>query len=389
MASSALLWILVAAAQVTPAESRAEASRAAYLEVIEILASGDRAGALTALATFETEVLGDRPLPPKIADFWRTNMRVVGELLLVGDAEVLVPIIALHHNVYPLHRAEGRSGMARNASVIASELTDMYADRSEAPDSSPIASQLFTSLGGYLQESWRLTAARDIFDRAIQRNRKNVAALVGLGTTAEKAGSYYEALPAFNTAMRLRPEDGELQLRAALCLKRIGRLERAESRLRELVEQDPDPWILSVAFQEMAGIHLPRRDATRSLAILEEGLERIPGNQQLTTQRALLLDRAGRPDAAARLLESNPVSSSETETARDTYNRWPVEWMSSIREEVDAAVELKRPVLQAALLAAAEARGENVKEPEPGVEVEVEADAPEEDTFEVIVEPID
>lgn len=336
----------LAAASTTEAETRV-----GYRAVLEVLAGGDQKRALSELAAFELDALGDRPAPRDVERFWRSKLGLIRELLEASTPELLVPIIVLHHDAYSGYMEDGRFGLARHARLMASELAQIYSDRSTASDSGPAASRILTSLGGYLQEGWSLSAAQALFERAIELDPENETAHLGLAANFEKVGSYEEALPALDAALRLDRDNSEAWLRGALCLKRTGDLERAESKLRDLVEERPDEWILSVAYQEIANIQLSQGDSERALAVLAEGLERMPGNQQLTIQRALLLDRAGKPIEAARLLEALQPTSAEGDTARYHYNRWPVAWMARTREAVRRAAELKRPALEQALAA--------------------------------------
>jgi hypothetical protein len=92
-------------------------------------------------------------------------------------------------------------------------------------------------------------------------------------------------------------------------------------------------------------------DDETALATIAEGLEALPGNQQLLTQKVLVLDRNGRRTEANRVVQEIAVSDAPGVRARERYNRWPVEWFAPVRESVRSACADALSPLDAALSA--------------------------------------
>ena len=71
------------------------------------------------------------------------------------------------------------------------------------------------------------------------------------------------------------------------------RLYQAMELLYSLVREDNPDWVLAVAYQELASLHLERNQANRAVTLLDQGVGRLPEQERLRIQLAYALDRAG------------------------------------------------------------------------------------------------
>ncbi len=342
------LAALPAGLAAAPIETVPVAAR--YRAVLQAVAVGDQERAVDELETLENGLLGDRPQPRSIEEFWRLKLGVVAEVLQDSPPEVLIPVILLHHDVYLRHRDARRWLLANHARIMATELVEFYLQRPQAgADAAVVASRVLTSFAGYLQEGWSLGLAAGLFRRALELDGRNEAAVVGMAVSFEKLGRYAEALEHLERAAVLAPENPQVRLRLALCLKRTGEEVRAASELGALLAGEPPQWILALAYQELVDLRIGRGELAVARRRAAEGLERLPDDPHLPVQMALLLDRDRKRAEATRLVEALQPGPWGEESARYRYTRWPQELLGAMREELRSVLSAKLQPLQLAL----------------------------------------
>ena len=109
-------------------------------------------------------------------------------------------------------------------------------------------------------------------------------------------------------------------------------------------------WIRTVAFQELGGLLIAERRIDEAVALFEEGVVRIPGNQRLKILLAYALDSAQRPRDAATVIEELGTSSSQQSTSpRYRYSAWSDFDAGRVHETLVAAEAVGLPALQEAL----------------------------------------
>lgn len=335
--------------------------RQGYREVLTRLAAGDGQAALTSLSGLEARAVEGR-VEREVAELWRAKLQVIRALLDAGQGnDVLLPIIVLHHDAYLMYRQREERILAAHARDMAVDLAQFYVRQGPPAAGKQAAARVLASFAGYLADGQATRSSVGLYTRALEIDPDNRAALLGLAALHEKLGDYAAALPHLQRAAALNPEDRETALRLALCLKRSGDPERAQSLLEGLLPAEAPEWIAVLAYQELAALHLEAGRLGAAEAVLRQGLERFPADDRLGIQAAFVLDRNRRGAEALQLLESLVPAAKGAVSPRFQYGRWPEPPLAECRSRLAQDAASRLAPLGAA---AAAARLEGFNEPE-------------------------
>ncbi|MEM9596952.1 MAG: VWA domain-containing protein [Acidobacteriota bacterium] len=329
-----------------------------YRRALEQLLDGDRPGAIARLATVEQRAVTENP-QRRIGRLARAELKVV-KRLADRDLEALVPVMLLHKDVYLEHSRDGRPFLEFHSQGMVRRIADLYAERGDSEGSKVVAARALASLGGHLQAKGR-TASLELFDRAVDLDPSNEAALLGLAAYYEKRGGPYDRVVAYlDRLVEARPASREGRLRLAINLLRVAELavtlERsakvaaAEAHFRRLMEEPGSDWIYSLAAQELAR-HLARTQQVKPATLaLEEAIERRPEDQKLHIQLTYLRDRSHGAHQARKLAKRvSRELATRAPADRGRYNQWPSVAMDQDRRELDAGAAQRLGTLASAL----------------------------------------
>lgn len=363
----ALVWLTIAAWGAVRLEAaaglRPQDIQQGYREALSALASGEEERALEQLFQVETRALGSYPGVRTIERLWRLKLGVVRELLETSPPEIMVPIVVFHHQAYLMYRDRGEALAAHHARQMAAELAEHYARLAGDTESGLFAGWVLTSFGSYLQESRSVSQSALYFQRALEASPGNEAALMGLASCHEKTGEYEPAAQALWKAIRLNPDNSQARLRLGLCRKRLGHPELAIGVLEPLLEERHPDWVRSVAYQELARIHLARAEDDQAERLLRDALDLLPGDQEPALLLAALLERRGELREASRLLSRlEPVDSGRS-SARYIYDTWPRDGIDEARATLLAMMSDRLDLLATGLADRAAASGEGEEPP--------------------------
>lgn len=340
----------------------------AYRTVLTALASGDRAGAGEDLLRIEYQVLDSDQENP--LELLATAERGYVERLARVDPEALLPIVPLHIAAYQRYRELRNFGLATHSRQMAAHLAELYANppREEPPkdedeaaraertrreeerrvNAGRLAADALAELGSFLQTAQVRVTGRSLLERALQLDPDNRFALINLAAGQEKTGDYRDAARTLQRLVEVDPKSPEGRVRLAVNLLRLGQVQEAASLLRRVIGENNPPWVLSLAYQELATLLTSQGRLADAVDLLEQGVGRLPDEFRLPIQLAYLLERAGHPvrarEALARLRPSPDVDS-----ARHRYNRWPDAGGDDLRRTLDQAGLVRLPALSAAL----------------------------------------
>ena len=320
--------------------------KAEYREALDILARGDREGALAAVLELETATIAATGTGT-IRRMRQTEVEVLEDLLPAG-VEVLVPVILLHEQAYLRHREVGRPLLALHSRTLVVDLVRSYAAAGDEP-AYPLASRLLTSLAGHLQEASIDSVAGGLYVEALELEPTNPTALLALAYLRERRGDYARALPLLERLVALRPFEGEAVLRLGINRLRTGDRD-AGTRSLEAVLTPPQPeWVRSLAYQELARDLADRGDVTRAEGLLRRAVSEIPEDPSLVIQLSFLADREGGA-LGVDLQGSMERSADRVVTApRYRYSRMPSGALDELRREIAARDEQRLLVLTRAL----------------------------------------
>lgn len=282
-----------------------------------------------------------------------------------ADLEVLVPIAMLHHEAYRRLLQRGGRGHALamgHTRGMAKDLAILYSEQSGSEGAAQVASRLLTSLGGLLLQSSQQLSSAEMFQKAIELDGHNLAALLALSTIYEKNAQAESAVRLLRHAVEVAPASGEARLRLALNLKRLQKTDEARKLLEGLTADKEPTWVTPLAYQELARLDSDRGRSSESEKVLRRAVERFPEDLRLRIQLAAVLDRRGSPGEATALIEKALAASpsQESSASRYLYNAVRLDEFAETRKFLEENSQSRLQVLAQALGAPPQAPGTGV-----------------------------
>ena len=356
-----ILLVLAATAPVAgrpaiAASLKAEEVQPGYRQVLATLAAGDEDQALEELFAFETGLLGELPRPGMVESFWRFKLRVIRDLAASQSFEVLVPIAVFHHDAYILYRDRRRPILAAHSRTMALELAETYAERVDTLEARVFAGWMLTSFGSFHQLSRSVSTSIAVYRRALELDPSNRAAIMGIAVSFERRAEYERAIEALQQALRIDRKNAEARLRLALCALRHQGMDKVAARIqleRVIADSEAEPWVRSVAFQELARFYLEEEQTDAAERVIRRGLAELPGDQQLSIQLAALLDARRRPREALQVLGEIDTGDWNHFSPRQIYDRWPTKGLDEAREMMRQIMLDRLPLIANGLSAGA------------------------------------
>lgn len=330
-----------------------------FRAVLQQLAGEGPAAAAAPLAALETRIVEEGGADAAgLAD---TEREVLAELG-ARDARALLPVLALYVEVF-------REAHARHAATGAAHARRMVLETAALLAAADLPEARARAAGALLAfvEAALPFEARPVVSRALQRaadvEPDGRTTLLLAAMDAEAGADHGTAIARLEELRRLAPELLEAQLRLAVNRARSGQRRQAIDLLAEVIAapgagESPPPWWLPVAYQELARLHLAGGRVAEAERVLRGGLARLPGEEKLTLQLALLLGADGRRAAALEVLgDLAPVAADRGfDSARHRYVRLPAEPLRRAAAELRRHAEEGRAPLAAALAAVVERR---------------------------------
>jgi tetratricopeptide (TPR) repeat protein len=193
-----------------------------------------------------------------------------------------------------------------------------------------------------------------MFQKGIELDGRNVAALLALSTVYEKNAQAETAVKLLRQALEIEPANAEGRLRLALNLKRLDQDAEAGKLLAGLVADKEASWVTPLAYQELARLDGDRKKgASEAEKVLRQGIERFPDDLRLRIQLAAVLDRRGAPGEATALIEKALAKSTPREAgaSRYLYNAVRADEFAPTRTFLDENSKSRLQVLAQALIA--------------------------------------
>lgn len=326
----------------------------AYRAVLAQLASGDRDGAAADLARIEAEVLAAVPDEPFAV---LTSVEdAIQAALAAADPEALLPIALLHADVYRRQRLDNAFGLATRSRTQSVAAVERYAAGSQIDEAESFASGILASLGDELQRAQVRVSARQLLERASALDPDNSFALLHLAAGLEKTADYAGAVGVLRRLIAADPKAPEARVRLAINLLRLGQGGEAIALLGNLIGEDNPEWVLTLAYETLAGERLRTGDAAAAAELLRRGVGRLPRQARLKVQLAYALERAGRGAEATDVLARLDGSGAGAPSPRHQYNLWPEGGRDELERRLVQAGLVRLPRLATALDALPEER---------------------------------
>lgn len=322
--------------------------RQAYREALERLARGDEEAARTAVFQLESNLLsGNNRLTPE--DLSEIELEVARNLADTGP-ESLVPVTMLHQRIY--RDSTGRQPLlAAHSRELILQLADLYARRSGTPAARAMAARFIMGLAAELVKTAPASLRDRIYQRVLDLDAENEAALLCRAVDFERQGKAAEAVSTLERLLRSHPQNSEARLRLALSTRRLGNNGEARRLLQDFVKGAPEPWQLAIAYQELARMLIADGELETAEHTLREGLKLLPDDEKLALQLAMTHELRKSPEQAREALQ--PLRPAAGESARRRYSRIPTELLDEVWSGLERAADERRASLAAALGSAA------------------------------------
>ncbi len=320
-----------------------------YRSALDRLARGEAEGALADLVALESR-FGEQARG-RLEPLWKAKLSVVRDLLGAG-AELLVPVSQLHEQAYLAHRDDGSYALASHSRGMTIELAELYAERVKGTHGMRVAGAIITSMAGHLHAAFVDSTATVLYQRALELDPDNGAAMLGLAGVFERHGEYDKALPVLRRLGESTAASPEGRLRLAVHLIRVDERQEAEALLLRLIA-DPvrEPrWVHAVAFQELARILIDRDEFEEAAALLDGATRTLGGDPTLPILLAYVSDRARRPISKAEMTSAlRAAAIPDSESPRYRYSRMPRRALEALRVALSGESAAQLPTLAQAL----------------------------------------
>lgn len=331
--------------------------KASYRQALSRLAGGDGAGARAAVLELETSLLTG-PRPVDVEDLADAQLAVARELSR-GSAGSLLPILRLHLEVYRELSGQQRYLVSTHERELLFRLVDLYAERA-APETRPLAARALLGLAAELVRAAAPPGLRErTFRQVLAYEAGSELALLCLAVDAERQGRYPQALELLERLVRQTPANAEARLRLAVNRARLGKVEEGRKLLREIADGAGEAWLVSLAHHETARLLVAAGQLDEAERVLRQGLERVPRDEKLSLQLALVFDLRKQPGSAREVLArwQPGTAAPDTAEARNRYNRLPVERLDGVWSDFQSDSDGQLATLAAALGVPAQAAG--------------------------------
>lgn len=327
--------------------------RAAYLKALNRLAAGDREGARAEVRQMEQSVLMG-PKPASSEDLQEVELAVAKELSR-GDAATLIPILTLHQVLYRDAARTQLYLLSTHSRELIFQLVELYAASDRSPGVKKRAAGFLTALAAEMIWTAPPSMRDRLFQRILALDETEETTLLCLAVDAERQGRYSEAVSALERLVRVYPGNSEARLRLAVNLARLGKVQDARKLLAEISGEKAatanaiEPWQLAVAWQEIGRLLIASGDLDQAETVLRAGLQRLPDDEKIALQLALIRDLRKDPRGAREAVSGLGRKPGSGSSPRHRYNRLPLERLDQAWSDLQKSAVDHIPTLAAAL----------------------------------------
>jgi len=321
---------------------------AAYEKVLGLVAEGQDAKARTELFRQSLEL---------ITREGSEGLRVLSQVevlkanrLAEARPEALIPVALLHHELYRYARRRNVTLLSTHARATTLGLAELYVEHSKSALAKSHAADFFASIGGALLEAGLYRFSGQLFHRALELENAHPMSLLGLGMSHEKIGEYEGSIDFLNQLVEAHPDAHHGHLRLAINLNRMKRKKDATNHLRQILKC-PEQWVKSLAYQELARLHLQSDELEEAQKLLRQGVQALPSEGRLYILLAFVLDAQQQPESSRKVLEEMELKvGGEQASARYRYNRGPEQVVDDLRQRLKQEAKVRHGDLLEALV---------------------------------------
>lgn len=321
-----------------------------YRAVLSKLADGEVSGARRAL--FDLELKGLSKGMETLDALGEVQLDIASQIA-EAESEALGPVVFLHHWLYRESRVRQLPLISTHARSTTLEMVEIFLRGGRSVDTKRQAAALLVSLGCELQRSGMARLSERLLQRVLSLEETNPVALLNLAVSSERRGDYEIASGILNDLVEAHPNHGHGRLRLAINLQREGRIKAAQKHFETVLEGEHPRWILALTYQELGNLHLRAERFEEARALLEQGAERLPGQEKVLLQLAFVYDALQKPWKAQEALLQMEIGQREGPSPRHLYTQWPTESLQETRRFLEDSMMASVKTLGTALEASA------------------------------------
>ncbi len=305
-----------------------------YHEALGMLAQSDEAGARNAVAELERSAFAISPTRG-LAEIRGVIMKTARQLGEVSP-ESLTAVIKLHHDLVHSYTVHNEPPLIMHAWMLTADLAELGCAKARSRECRRSAANTLVSLACYLLDAKSEESAGALFNRALRFDPGHLVALFGLAVINERLGEYSMALGHLERLVKIDPGAHEARLHMAVNAARLGHQRQAVRAFRGLTRGQAPRWVRAVAYQELAQLLIDKKNLDEAEKLLREAAERLPENQRMLIQLALVLDLNHQPVEAARILEQlRPQPDGGEDSPRLRYASWVPPEFTTVRHRLN------------------------------------------------------
>lgn len=325
--------------------------RAAYREVLQSLGEGDEGRASNQLLTLED---GQLKQGFDNLEALRSVQVELATRIAKADLDALAPIMLLHHQQYRRMRQLKSPLLSTHARTMTLQLIELFLQRLETPEAKRQVVSLMASLGSEAQRAGMVKLSENLLRRVLSLDDSNETALLSLGFSAERTADYDAAVGYYEQLVDAYPNHGQGRVRLAVNLMREKKMRQARRHLEAVIDGEHSPWILSLAYQELARLYMDDNELEQAAVLLARATERIPNDEKLYVQLAFVLDASQRKDEAETVFQTMELKARRNrDTSRHRYTVWPSEALAETRKFLDTSLRGQTAALETVLASSA------------------------------------
>ncbi len=333
---------------------------ASYRQALAQLAQGNDSAAQAAISALETSlIMSKEPIEPE--DLAAIELKIAGAVAK-SSPEGLVPLLMLHGSLYRDYLSRRDYALSSHARELVFRMVDLYAERVNSPEARKLGARFVIGLAADVARTAPRVMRERAYRRALKLDDGSEPALLGMAVDAERHGEYEQAISHLQNLLKHHPGHTEAKLRLALNSERRGFKRDARKLLEEVLSgvsgdaggdvAAPEDWLLSLAYQELGRMQMDGKDFGDAEKTLREGRQRLPQEEKLALQLALLLDLRRRSSEAQEVLDGLTLRADMTQdeaSPRHRYNQPPYETLDREWIGLKESATERRPALAKAV----------------------------------------
>lgn len=319
-----------------------------YRGVYWTLATGDRTAALERAVALEAQAFAAEPV--KAIDWLTQADGVLLAAFLDAQPDCALPLALFYQRLVVAHATHQRYRLTMRAMQVTDRLLERMVLEARDEGARRLTADGYSAFAADLLHVPAPARAAAVLERGLALAPDDPDINIALAILLLHDRRAQDAEERLDHVLRTQPDHREARLRRALMRNSASADGRAGRELEKLATAGENDWIALVAAQERVRRLLATAAYEKSIAFLNQVLDRFPGDSSLRTALAFAAARSGR--RAEAFLASQAALSAKTtpgEGARRKFAEFPLRLLSPQAARAEIAAETRIASLAAAL----------------------------------------